>query len=132
MVEANQSYHPQIVRTIIALALFEARKEIKRKIQSEGRVKLSRVPARDITAMAKALVMERRDEFLAKAKASSVVQDELRRRKRRRSGNDGVSLNETRKIWTSREALSRRHFCCAKLMIEMEPRDDSRLCTSEH
>jgi hypothetical protein len=79
MVEANQSYHPQIVRTIIALALFEARKEIKRKIQSEGRVKLSRVPARDITAMAKALVMERRDEFLAKAKASSVVQDELRR-----------------------------------------------------
>ena len=59
MVEANQSYHPQIVRTIIALALFEARKEIKRKIQSEGRVKLSRVPARDITAMAKALVMER-------------------------------------------------------------------------
>ena len=50
MVEANQSYHPQTVRTIIALALFEARKEIKRKIQSEGRVKLSRVPARDITA----------------------------------------------------------------------------------
>ena len=132
MVEANQSYHPQTVRTIIALALFEARKEIKRKIQSEGRVKLSRVPARDITAMAKALVMERRDEFLAKAKASSVVQDELRRRKRRRSGNDGVSLNETRKICTSREALSRRHFCCAKLMIEMEPRDDSRLRASEH
>ena len=29
--------------------------------------------------MAKALVMERRDEFLAKAKASGVVQDEIQR-----------------------------------------------------
>ena len=79
MVEADQSYHPQIVRTIIAMAMFEARKEIKRNIQREGKVKLCRVPARDITAMAKAMVMERRDEFLAKARASSVVQDEPRR-----------------------------------------------------
>jgi hypothetical protein len=29
--------------------------------------------------MAKALVMERRDEFLARAKASGVVQDEIQR-----------------------------------------------------
>ena len=32
MVEANQSYHPQFARAIIAMALFEARKEIKHKI----------------------------------------------------------------------------------------------------
>jgi hypothetical protein len=32
MEEANQPYHPQIVRAIIAIALYEARKEIKRKI----------------------------------------------------------------------------------------------------
>jgi hypothetical protein len=32
MVEAVQSYHPKIVRAIIAVALWEARKEIKRKI----------------------------------------------------------------------------------------------------
>jgi hypothetical protein len=114
MVEADQSYHPQIVRTIIAVALREARKEIKRNIQREGRVKLCRVPVRDITAMAKAMVMERRDEFIAKAKASSVVQDEVRRlqakeeRKRQRQlernskhlsnsercGSQGLSLNE--------------------------------------
>jgi hypothetical protein len=114
MEEANQSYHRQIVRTIIAIALFEARKEIKRKIQSEGRVKLSRVPVRDIEVMAKALVMDRRDEFLARAKASGVVQDEIQRlrakeeRMRQRAlernlkhlsnseshGPQGLSLNE--------------------------------------
>ena len=114
MVEADQSYHPQIVRTIIAVALWEARKAIKRNIQREGRVKLCRVPVRDITAMAKAMVMERRDEFIAKAEASSVVQDEVRRlqakeeRKRQRQlernskhlsnaercGSQGLSLNE--------------------------------------
>ena len=77
MVEANQSYHPQIVRAIIAMALYEARKEIKRNIQREGRVRLCKVPHRDIERLAKAMVMERRDEFIAKAKASGVVQDEL-------------------------------------------------------
>jgi hypothetical protein len=79
MDEANQAYHPQIVRTIIAIALWEARKEIKRNIQREGRIKLCKVPHSEIERLAKAMVMERRDEFLAKAKASSVVQDELRR-----------------------------------------------------
>jgi hypothetical protein len=64
---------------IVTMAMFEARKEIKRHIQREGRVKLSQVPAREITAMAKALVFERRDEFVAKAKASRFVQSELRR-----------------------------------------------------
>jgi hypothetical protein len=114
MVEAKQSYHPQIVRTIIAIALYEARKEIKRNIQREGRVKLCKVPHREIERLAKAMVIERRDEFIAKAKASSVVQNELRRlqakeeRKRQRQlernskhlsnsqhpGSQGLSLNE--------------------------------------
>jgi hypothetical protein len=90
MIEANQYYHPKIVRAIIAIALWEARKEIKRNIQREGRIKLHKVPVSEIERLAKAMVIERRDEFLAKAKASSVVQDELRRlqakeeRKRRR------------------------------------------------
>ena len=122
MDEAKPSYHPQlseqsraqIVRAIIAIALWEARKEIKRKIQSEGRVKLSRVPAGDIAAMAKAMVEANPAEWLAKAKASSVVQDEIQRlqakeeRKRQRQlernskhlsnsercGSQGLSLNE--------------------------------------
>jgi DNA primase large subunit len=79
MDEANQAYHRKVAIAIIAMAMFEARKEIKRNIQREGRVKLSRVPHREIERMAKAMVMERRDEFIAKAKASSVVQDEIQR-----------------------------------------------------
>ena len=79
MDEANQAYHRKVAIAIIAIAMFEARKEIKRNIQREGKIKLCKVPVRDITAMAKAMVMERRDEFLAKAKASSVVQDEIQR-----------------------------------------------------
>ena len=86
---------PQIVRAIIAMAMFEARKEIERNIQREG-------------------VIERREEFIAKAKASVVVQDEIQRlrakedRKRQRQlernskhlsnsercGSRGLSLNE--------------------------------------
>jgi hypothetical protein len=77
--KADQAYHRQVTLAIIAMAMFEARKEIKRKIQSEGRVKLRRGPARDITAMAKAMVEANPAEFIAKAKASGVVQDELRR-----------------------------------------------------
>ena len=71
MEEANQSYHPQIVQAIIAMALFEARKEIKRNIRREGRVKLCRVPARDIEAMARAMVEANPAAYLAKAKAWS-------------------------------------------------------------
>jgi hypothetical protein len=105
MDEAKPSYHPQlseqsrmqIVRAIIAIALYEARKEIKRKIQSEGRVKLCKVPHREIERMAKAMVMERRDEFIARAKASSVVQDEIRRlrakEERKRQRRTGHTIN---------------------------------------
>jgi hypothetical protein len=107
MVEANQSYHPQlseqsrtqIIRTIIAIAHWEARKEIKRTIQREGRVKLSRIPARDITAMAQAMVEANPAEWLAKAKASSVVQDELRRlqakEERKRQRRTGHTLAQS-------------------------------------
>jgi hypothetical protein len=98
MDEANQAYHPQIVRTIIAIALWEARKEIKRNIQREGRIKLCKVPVSEIERMAKAMVMERRDEFLAKAKASSVVQDEIQRLRAKEERSDSVSLNETQNI----------------------------------
>ena len=93
MVEPNQSNHPQIVRAIIAMALREARKEIKRNIQREGRIKLCEVPARDIAAMAKAMVEANPAEFIATAKASSLVQDEIQKAFGRRK-TDSVSLNE--------------------------------------
>jgi hypothetical protein len=53
------------------MAVFEARKEIKLDIQREGRMKLCRVPARDITAMAKAGLFEEaehRERLIAEAK----------------------------------------------------------------
>ncbi len=78
MNETDKAYHRQVTIAIGCMAMFEARKEIRRKIQREGQVKLSQVPSRDITAMARAMVIERRDEFLAKAKPSGVVQDEIR------------------------------------------------------
>jgi hypothetical protein len=103
MVEANQSYHPQIIRTIIAMAMFEAKKEIKQTIQREGRVKLLKVPARDITAMAQAMVEANPAEWLAKAKASSVVKDEIRRlqerEERKRQRRTGHTL--ARSVTTS-------------------------------
>ena len=40
------------------------------------------------------------------------------------SANAQRWLCSTRKICTSQEALRRRHFRCAKLMIEMELRND--------
>ena len=70
MDEANQAYHRKVAIAIIAIAMFEARKEIKRNIQREGRIKLCKVPHHEIERLAKAMVMERRDEFIAKAKAS--------------------------------------------------------------
>jgi hypothetical protein len=86
MVEADQSYHvhlsddsrAQYARCIVTIARYEARKQIKQQIRAEGR-KLSRVPAEEISAMASALVEQHREEFLARARASGVVRDELRR-----------------------------------------------------
>ena len=81
MVEADQSYHPQIAGPTNHRGCALGGEEGDQAQHSARGFGSSwcRVPVRDITAMAKAMVMERRDEFLAKAKASSVVQDELRR-----------------------------------------------------
>jgi hypothetical protein len=106
MDEANQAYHRKVTIAIIAMAIFEARKEIKRNIQREGRIKLCKVPHREIERLAKLIVIERRDEFLAKARASSVVQDEIRRlqakeeRKRQRTleRNSRVMSKEERPV----------------------------------
>jgi hypothetical protein len=96
----------QIIQAIIAIAHYEARNEIKRTIQREGRVKLSRVPARDITAMAKEMVEANPAERLAKAKASSVVQDEVRRlqakEERKRQRRTGHTLRQS--VTTSPQA----------------------------
>jgi hypothetical protein len=141
MIEANQSYHPQlseqsrmqIVRTIIAIALWEARKEIKRNIQREGRIKLCKVPVSEIERMAKAMVIERRDEFLAKAKASSVVQGEIQRlqaeeeRKRlRQLERNSKHLSNSRRPAVQRPPLNE---CYAQ---NEEQRIDRRVFAREH
>jgi hypothetical protein len=97
--QLSEQSRMQIIRAIIAIALWEARKEIKQTIQREGKVKLSRVPARDITAMAQALVEANPTEWLAKAKASGVVQDEIQRlrakEERKRQRRTGHTLSQS-------------------------------------
>jgi hypothetical protein len=86
MVAANQVYHSKVVHAIQAMAMFEAKKAVKRQLQAEGK-KISWYSTKDIAIMANALLEERWGEFIAKAKASTVVQEvreECERRERRR------------------------------------------------
>ena len=86
MVAANQVYHSKVAHAIQAIAMYEAKKAVKRQLQAEGK-KISWYSTKDITIMANALLEERWDEFIAKAKASAVVQEvreECERRERRR------------------------------------------------
>jgi Arc/MetJ-type ribon-helix-helix transcriptional regulator len=113
MDEADQAYHHRVGIAIRAMAMFEARKAVKRDIQAKG-LKLGDFWKKDVDAMAKALIAANSAEYLAKAKASSVVRDtitELREREvrkllrklerksrhMRKSGTlaaNGLSLNE--------------------------------------
>jgi hypothetical protein len=106
-----------------------AQEEIKDQIRRQGKIKLSKVPRHHIERLARDRLFED-GEYRARliAEARPIVD----RQRRDFSANAQRRLCITRKICTSREALSRGHFCCAKLMIEMELRDDSRLCQGEH
>ena len=94
MEEANQVYHPQIVRTIVAIALWEARKEIKRNIQREGRIKLCKVPHREIERLAKLMVLSAETSSLRRPRHRALCSMKFVGCKRRRSGSASVSLNE--------------------------------------
>ena len=86
MVAANQVYHSKVAHAIHAMAMFEAKKAVKRQLQAEGK-KISWYSTKDLTIMANALLDERWDEFIEKAKSSAVVQEvreECERRERRR------------------------------------------------
>jgi hypothetical protein len=117
MIEAMQSYHvklsedsrAKLARAVITMAMFDARKEIKRKIQGEGR-KLSQVPAKEISRLAGAMVDANREEFLARAKASGVVQDELHR----------LYAKEAIALLRRPESLIRMGFRCANITNQME------------
>jgi hypothetical protein len=87
MVEADQSLsHTQLsddsrirlARAIVCIAQLDARNRVKDRIKAEGR-KLSQFRAKEISALAEALIAERRDEFIARAKASGAVREELHR-----------------------------------------------------
>ena len=86
MVAANQVYHSKVAHAIQAIAMYEAKKAVKRQLQAEGK-KIGWYLHKDITRMADALLEERWEEFVAKAKTSAVVQEvreECERRERRR------------------------------------------------
>jgi hypothetical protein len=86
MDEATQPYHAGLsedsrasyARAVACMAMFEARKAVRRKIRDDGIVKLSQVPPKEISARARALVEGRRAEFIERAKGSGVVRDTLR------------------------------------------------------
>jgi hypothetical protein len=138
MVEANPSLarsQRQAQRQAIAVQVLcerRAREEIKDQIRRQGKVKLSRVPQREITAMARDRLFEDADnraKLIAEARpivdqwtAEGFFGKRAAQRQLERNSQD----------CTSREALSRSHFCCAKVMIEMELRGDSRLRQGEH
>jgi hypothetical protein len=93
MVAASQVYHSKVAHAIRAMAMFEAKKAVKRQLQAEGK-KISWYLHKDITIMASALLEERWDEFIAKAKVSAVVRDlaaeieaKERRKAQRRTGH---------------------------------------------
>ena len=73
MVEATQAYHPKVLNAIHAIAKCYAREEVKHQIRARGQRVTDYVP-REINIMANALLEERWEEFIAKAKASSVVE----------------------------------------------------------
>jgi hypothetical protein len=78
---------PKVLTAIRVIAERYAREEVKRQIRASG-VKLSQYPARDIARLAHALPEERWKEFIAKAKASSVLQEvrlECERREQRKA-----------------------------------------------
>jgi len=86
MVAASQVYHSKVAHTIQAMAMLEAKKAVRRRLQAEGK-KISWYSTKEITIISHALLEERWDEFIAKAKASAVVQEvreECERRERRR------------------------------------------------
>jgi hypothetical protein len=89
--------------------------------------------------MAEALVQERRDELLARAKASGVVQDELLMQTRRSSGYG--NLHEILNISANEKARRHNDFRCTNVMLKMGAhqchaqnggRNDSQLRSREH
>jgi hypothetical protein len=76
MDKADEAYHHKVAIAIRAMAMFEARKAVKRDIQAKG-LKLGDFWKKDIDAMAKALIAANSAEYLARAKASSVVRDTI-------------------------------------------------------
>src|SRR5262249_4151926 len=74
MAEATQAYHPQVIHAIRAIAAYYARERVKHQIRARGQRVTDYVP-KDISIMANALLEECWEEFVAKAKASSVVEE---------------------------------------------------------
>jgi hypothetical protein len=85
MAEADQAYHNELsddsrahyIRAVITLAQLDALKVINAGIKAEGQ-RVTTIALKDRRAMAQALLEDRREEFIAKVKASGAMQDMLR------------------------------------------------------
>jgi hypothetical protein len=89
MAEATQAYHPKVIHAIDAIARYYAHQQVKEQIRAPGQRVTDYAP-KDISIMANALLEERWEEFIAKAKASSVVEEV------RRSANGGSGARPRR------------------------------------
>jgi hypothetical protein len=74
MVEATQVYHPKVLNAIHAIAKYYARQEAKQQIRAQGQRVTDYAP-KDISIMARALLLAKPEHFVERAKASIVVRD---------------------------------------------------------
>ena len=92
MVEAIQPYH-KVLRAIDALMHYYARQEAKDQIRARNQ-RVTDYDPKDITIMARALLLTKPEVFMERAKASSVVRElaaeieaKERRKAQRKSGH---------------------------------------------
>ena len=71
---ATQLYHPKVLNAIDALARYYARQEAKRQIRARGQ-RVTDYDPKDISIMARALLLAQPEHFVERAKASAVVKD---------------------------------------------------------
>jgi hypothetical protein len=74
MVEAAQLYHPKVLRTIDALMRYYARQEVKEQIRARNE-RVTDYDPRDISIMAKALLVTKPEHFMERVKASAAVKE---------------------------------------------------------
>ena len=102
---ATQLYHRKVLNAIDALARYYARQEAKRQIRARGQ-RVTDYDPKDISIMARALLLAQPEHFVERAKASAVVKDWRRRLPPKRRAR----LNDNQNIRAMQKSACSRHF----------------------